>query len=66
VTVSVIASEPIQQEFEVEHSFPSGTLSIWVDSKLAFNRSLEGINKKHLVEFHRLEGHEFYSCFPSS
>lgn len=48
---------------EVQHSFSSGTLSIWVDSKLAFSHSLEGINKKHLVLFNRVEGHEFYSMY---
>jgi serine/threonine protein kinase len=46
---------------EVEHSFAAGKLTIWVDSKVAFSHSLESINKKHLVVFHRLEGHEFYS-----
>jgi serine/threonine protein kinase len=62
IASSIVPETPqAEVRVEVEHSFASGTLTIWVDSKLTFSHSLESINKKHLVLFHRLQGHEFYS-----
>jgi serine/threonine protein kinase len=48
-------------EIEVEHTFPQAHLSIWVDGKLSYTHGLEGTDKKRLVVFHRVQGHEFHA-----
>lgn len=48
-------------EIEVEHKFAQAHLSIWVDDSLSFGHQLEGAEKKHLVVFHRVQGHEFHA-----
>jgi serine/threonine protein kinase len=48
-------------EIEVEHKFAQAHLSIWVDDSLSFGHQLEGAEKKRLVVFHRVQGHEFHA-----
>jgi len=48
-------------EIEVEHRFAEAHLSIWVDDKLSYTHMLEGTDKKHLVVFHQVQGHEFHA-----
>ncbi len=48
-------------EIEVDHKFVDAHLSIWVDDLLTYTHALEGIEKRHLVMFHQVEGHEFHA-----
>jgi serine/threonine-protein kinase len=48
-------------EIEVDHKFAEAHLSIWVDGSLSYTHLLEGADKKHLVVFHHVEGHEFHA-----
>jgi hypothetical protein len=48
-------------EIEVEHKFAEANLSIWVDGRLTYTHRLEGTDKKHLVVFHHVQGHEFHA-----
>jgi len=48
-------------EIEVEHKFAAARLSIWVDDSLTYTHTLEGTDKKHLVVFHQIQGHEFHA-----
>jgi serine/threonine-protein kinase len=52
---------PAMLEIEVDHKFANGHMSIWVDDLLTYSHSLEGIDKKHLVVFHKVQGHEFHA-----
>jgi hypothetical protein len=60
LTVSPAIS-PATLEIEVEHNFAAANLSIWVDDSLAYTHGLEGTDKKHLVVFHHVQGHEFHT-----
>jgi hypothetical protein len=55
------ATSPATLEIEVEHKFAEANLSIWVDDRLTYTRRLEGTDKKHLVVFHHVQGHEFHA-----
>jgi len=55
------ASAPATLEIEVEHKFAQAHLSIWVDGNLSYTHVLEGADKKHLVVFHHVQGHEFHA-----
>ena len=55
------ASSPAVLDIEVEHKFAEAQLSIWVDDHLTYTHSLEGADKKHLVVFHQVQGHEFHA-----
>ena len=55
------ATSPATLEIEVEHKFAAANLSIWVDDRLAYTHGLEGTDKKHLVVFHHVQGHEFHA-----
>ncbi|MGB6250637.1 MAG: serine/threonine-protein kinase [Terriglobales bacterium] len=55
------AKPPAMLEVEVDHKFAAGQLSIWVDGQLTYQRLLEGTDKKHLVVFHHVEGHELHA-----
>ncbi len=48
-------------EIEVEHNFTEAHLSIWVDGILSYTHRLEGADKKHMVVFHHVQGHEFHA-----
>jgi eukaryotic-like serine/threonine-protein kinase len=53
--------DPAMLEIEVEHKFAEARLSIWVDDRLTYTHTLEGSDKKHLVVFHQVQGHEFHA-----
>jgi tRNA A-37 threonylcarbamoyl transferase component Bud32 len=55
------ATSPATLEIEVEHKFAEANLSIWVDDLLTYTHRLEGTDKKHLVVFHHVQGHEFHA-----
>jgi len=55
------ATAPATLEIEVEHRFAEAQLSIWVDDRLTYTHQLEGTDKKHLVVFHHVQGHEFHA-----
>lgn len=55
------AASPAMLEIEVDHKFAEAHLSIWVDDSLSFTHQLEGAEKKRLVVFHRVQGHEFHA-----
>src|SRR5580698_673044 len=48
-------------EIEVDHKFVDAHLSIWVDDVLAYTGPLEGIEKRRLVMFRQVQGHEFHA-----
>jgi hypothetical protein len=48
-------------EIEVDHKFADAQMSIWVDDLLTYTHPLEGIEKKHLVVFRQIHGHEFHA-----
>jgi serine/threonine-protein kinase len=52
---------PAVLDIEVAHKFSEAELSIWVDDTLAYTHQLEGSDKKRMVVFHKVEGHEFHA-----
>ena len=48
-------------EIEIDHRFAEAHLSIWVDDQLTFTHPLEGSDKKRLVVFHHVQGHEIHA-----
>jgi serine/threonine protein kinase len=60
-TLVPLAISPATLEIEVEHNFAEAHLSIWVDGHLSYTHLLEGTDKKHLVVFHHVQGHEFHA-----
>ena len=48
-------------EIEIEHKFAEAHLSIWVDDSLTYTHPLQGTDKKHMVVFHSVQGHEFHA-----
>jgi serine/threonine-protein kinase len=52
---------PAILEVEVDHKFAEANLSIWVDNRLTYTHLLEGTDKKHLVIFHHVQGHELHA-----
>jgi serine/threonine protein kinase len=52
---------PAMLDIEVEHKFAEAHLSIWVDDRLTYTHLLEGADKKRLVVFHKVQGHEFHA-----
>jgi serine/threonine protein kinase len=57
----VYPPSPAMLDIEVEHKFAEAHLSIWVDDRLTYTHLLEGSDKKHLVVFHKVQGHEFHA-----
>lgn len=55
------ALPPAQLEIEITHKFPAGHLSVWVDDRLTYTHLLEGTDKRRLVMFHQVQGHEFHN-----
>jgi serine/threonine-protein kinase len=55
------ATSPATLEIDVEHKFAEANLSIWVDGRLTYTHQLEGTDKKRLVVFHHVQGHEFHA-----
>ena len=52
---------PATLDIEVDHNFTSASLSVWVDDRPAYTHLLEGTDKKHLVVFHAVQGHESHT-----
>ncbi len=52
---------PAMLEIEVDHQFATANLSIWVDDQLAYVHRLEGLDKKRLIVFHHVQGHEIHA-----
>jgi eukaryotic-like serine/threonine-protein kinase len=48
-------------EIEVDHKFADAQMSIWVDDTLTYTHPLEGLEKKRLVVFRHIQGHEFHA-----
>jgi tRNA A-37 threonylcarbamoyl transferase component Bud32 len=59
--VKQVVSPPATLEIEVDHNFAEAHLSIWVDDNLTYTRVLAGTDKKRLVVFHRVQGHELHA-----
>jgi serine/threonine protein kinase len=55
------ATTPATLGIEVDHKFAEAHLSIWVDDRLSYTHTLEGTDKKRLVVFHHVQGHEIHS-----
>jgi serine/threonine protein kinase len=55
------AAIPATLNIEVDHKFAEAHLSIWVDGQLSYTHTLEGTDKKHLVVFHHVQGHEIHA-----
>jgi eukaryotic-like serine/threonine-protein kinase len=55
------ATSPATLEIEVDHKFVEANLSIWVDDRLTYTHRLEGADKKRLVVFHHVQGHEIHA-----
>jgi serine/threonine-protein kinase len=55
------AVSPAMLDIEVQYKFAQAQLSIWVDDSLTYTHLLEGADKKRLVVFHKVEGHEFHA-----
>jgi serine/threonine protein kinase len=49
---------PATLDIEVEHNFTQARLSVWVDDHSIYTDLLEGSDKKRLVVFHGVQGHE--------
>ena len=45
----------------MDHQFAGANLSIWVDDHLTYTHRLEGTDKKRLIVFHHVQGHEFHA-----
>jgi len=52
---------PAMLEIEVDHKFAEAHLAIWVDQELTYTHPLQGVDRKHLVVFHHVQGHEFHA-----
>lgn len=61
LTAPATHAAPAMLEIEVDHNFSEAHLSIWVDDRLSFTHALEGKEKKRLVVFHHVQGHEFHA-----
>jgi len=49
---------PATLDIEVEHNFTQAQLSVWVDDHSIHTHPLEGTDKKRLVVFHGVQGHQ--------
>ena len=56
-----MATSPAMLEIEVDHRFADAHMAIWVDEELTYTHPLAGLDKKHLIVFHRVQGHEFHA-----
>jgi len=52
---------PATLDVEVEHNFRTAQLSVWVDDRPRYTQPLEGNDKKYLVVFHSIQGHESHA-----
>jgi tRNA A-37 threonylcarbamoyl transferase component Bud32 len=54
-------TSPATLVIEVDHRFAEAHLSVWVDDQLTYTHMLEGTDKKRLVVFHHVQGHELHA-----
>jgi len=59
--VNSATASPATLVIQVDHKFAEAHLSIWVDGRLTYQHALEGTDKKHLVLFHQVQGHEIHA-----
>ncbi len=52
---------PAMLDIEVEHNFTAAHLSVWVDDHSIYTHLLEGSDKKRLIVFHGIQGHESHA-----
>jgi serine/threonine protein kinase len=52
---------PAMLDIEVEHNFTAAHLSVWVDDHSIYTHLLEGSDKKRLIVFHGVQGHESHA-----
>jgi serine/threonine protein kinase len=52
---------PATFDIEVEHNFTAAHLSVWVDDHPVYAHLLEGSDKKRLVIFHGVQGHDSHA-----
>ena len=57
----ILPPVPATLDIEVDHKFAEAKLSIWVDDQLSYTRTMEGTDKKRLVLFHHVQGHEIHA-----
>jgi serine/threonine protein kinase len=57
----VSKGSPAMLDVEVEHRFAEAQLSLWVDDRLIYTHLLEGTDRKRLVVFHNIQGHQFHA-----
>jgi serine/threonine protein kinase len=55
------AISPALLDIEVDHKFAQAHLTIWVDDRMTYTHLLEGADKKRMVVFHKVQGHEFHA-----
>jgi serine/threonine protein kinase len=55
---SLAKVSPATLDVEVEHNFTEARLSVWVDDHSIYTQLLEGTDKKRLVVFHSVQGHQ--------
>jgi serine/threonine protein kinase len=48
-------------DIEIEHQFTVAQLSVWVDDRPTYTHTLEGTEKKRLIVFHGVKGHESHA-----
>jgi serine/threonine-protein kinase len=58
---AAVNSAAAMLEIEVDHKFADARMSIWVDDELTYTHPLQATDKKRLVIFHRVQGHEFHA-----
>jgi serine/threonine protein kinase len=58
---NVVKVPPAMLDIEMEHNFTSAELSVWVDDQQAYSRKLEGTDKRRMVVFHAVQGHESHA-----
>jgi serine/threonine protein kinase len=58
---SAPAISPALLDIQVDHKFAEAHLTIWVDDRMSYTHLLEGADKKHMVVFHKVQGHEFHA-----
>jgi serine/threonine protein kinase len=49
---------PATLDIEAEYNFTAAHLSVWIDGRQSYTRELEATDKKRLVVFHGVQGHE--------
>jgi serine/threonine-protein kinase len=58
---SAPAISPALLDIQVDHKFAEAQLTIWVDDRKSYTHVLEGADKKRMVVFHKVQGHEFHA-----